>query len=124
MSLDALELRGVRESICKQVGDSLGIVHRYCDPSRKEQRARGIVVEDDIRVRGWFANRDPQEIQEAVGASSARRRQYWFEQLLELDSWPVLFANHTEPFRALVQQNGIAVTVLFPNWAPNSSNVP
>ena len=121
MSLDALQLRGVSESICKQVADALGISHRYCDPSLEEQRARGIVVEDDIRLRGFFSGQDPQQVEAEVRASSARRRQYWLEQLLELDSWPLVFvcgADHVEPFHALLQDSGILVRVLFTRWVP------
>jgi hypothetical protein len=37
MSLDALHLCGAHRSVCQEVADSLGIAHRYCDPSIEEQ---------------------------------------------------------------------------------------
>lgn len=42
MSLEALNLFGASTSVCKQVADAMRIPHRYCDPSRNEQRSLGI----------------------------------------------------------------------------------
>lgn len=122
MSLDALQRHGAHESVCKQVAEALGIAHRYCDPSTKEQEALGVAEGDSIRMSGYFANRSQEEIEAAVRASDAIRERCWLECLLELDSWPVLFvcgANHTEPFRELLRANAIAVHVLFAKWEPN-----
>lgn len=124
MSPEGLEQRGFHESICKQVADALRIAHRYCDPSSEERRALGIVEEDDIRMSGFFANRDQREIEAEVRASHAIRERCWLECLLKLDSWPVLFvcgANHIESFRALLEANGIVVRVLFTKWKPNGA---
>lgn len=124
MSLDALERHGARESVCKQVAGTLGIPHRYCDPSIEEQQALGVAEEGDIRMSGYFANRSREEIDAAVRTSDAIRERYWLEHLLNLDSWPVLFvcgANHTEPFRELLQAHGIEVRVLFAKWEPKES---
>jgi len=122
MSIEALERHGVHQSICKQVADALRLAHRYCDPSSQERKALGVVEDDDIRMAGFFAGRDPQEVEADVRASYAIRERCWLEHLLQLDTWPVLFvcgANHAEPFQALLQANGIVVHVLFTNWAPH-----
>lgn len=122
-SVDANERKGVQQSVCKEIADALGIAHRYCDPSAKERKALGILIDEaDIQLGGFFSGRDPQEVEAEVRDSHARRRRYWLERLFELDVWPLLFvcgANHTEPFRELLQANGIAVRVLFAKWEPN-----
>lgn len=121
-SRDLLERKGVSESVCKRVADSLGIAHRYCDPSTMERKALGVVDEEDIRMSGFFAKWDQQRTDAAVRASHAIRERRWLDQVLELDSWPLLFicgAHHTNPFRALLEANGLAVRVLYTNWTPN-----
>ncbi len=121
-SRDFLARKGVSGSVCKHVADSLGIAHRYCDPSTMERKALGIVDEEDIRMSGFFGNWDQQRTDATVRASHAIRERRWLDQILELDSWPLLFicgANHTEPFRALLEANGLAVRVLYTNWTPN-----
>jgi len=120
MSVEALERYGVPQSICQQVAETLHLAHRYCDPSTPERKALGVVEDDDIRMAGFFANRDPQQVEADVRASYAIRERYWLAHLLQLDTWPVLFicgANHTEAFRALLQANDIVGHVLFTKWA-------
>ena len=96
MSLDVLHKYGATESSCKQVADSIGIPHLYCDPSYKEQKKLG------IKQPG--RERDP--------VADAIREDYWLEHILKQNSWPVLFicgADHTESFRDLLQANDIVV---------------
>ena len=122
MNPEGLALHGADDSVCRQVAHALGISHRYCDPSRQERQALGIVEDDDIRMSGFFAARDPQAIEDDVRASFARREGRWFDCVMELDTWPLLFvcgANHAEPFRQRLQTFGVDARVLFENWAPN-----
>ncbi len=122
MSFEALERHGVHQSVCQQVADALRIPHRFCDPSSQERRDLGIIEDDDIRLRGFFADQDQQEVEAKVRASYGIRERRWLEYLLELDSWPVMFvcgADHVEPFRALLKANDVAAHVLFTNWEPN-----
>ncbi len=119
MSVEALEQHGVHQSICQQVADTLHLAHQYCDPSSQEREALGVVGDGDIKMKGFFANWDPQQVEAAIRKSYAIRERYWLEHLLQLDTWPVLFicgANHTAAFRALLQANGIVVHVLFTRW--------
>jgi hypothetical protein len=121
MSVEALEQHGVHQSICHQVADTLHLGHRYCDPSSQEREALGVVGESDIKMQGFFANWEPQQVEAAIRKSYALRECYWLDQLLQLDTWPALFicgANHTEAFRALLQANGMVVRVLFTRWIP------
>ncbi len=120
MSLEGLH--GAADSVSRQVACTLGISHRYCDPSSEERRTLGIVEEVDIRMSGFFSERDPQEIENDVRASFARREGRWFDCVMELDTWPLLFvcgANHAEPFRQRLRTLGIDACVLFENWAPH-----
>jgi hypothetical protein len=122
MSVEALDLHGVHQSVCKQLADILHIAHRYCDPGTEERKALGIIDDDTIRMAGFLANRDPQQVEADVRASYAIREGRWLEHSLALDAWPVLFvcgANHTESFRALLLNDGIIVHVLFRKWVPD-----
>jgi hypothetical protein len=120
MSVDGL--CGAEQSVCKQVGDSLCIAHRYCDPSIEEQKRLGIAHPGKSDPSAFSAVRDPREIDPEVSAADTIRERCWLEHILKLDSWPVLFVcgvPHIEPFRALLEANNIIVHVLCPNWVPN-----
>jgi hypothetical protein len=122
MSPEGLALRGADDSVCRQVAHVLGVAHRYCDPSSEERKALGIGEEDDIRMRGFFSGRDPREIENDVRASYALRESRWFDCVMELDTWPLLFvcgANHAEPFCRRLQTFGIEAGVLVESWAPH-----
>jgi hypothetical protein len=115
-------LHGAADSVCRQVSHVLGIAHRYCDPSSQERRALGIAEDDTIRMAGNLSGRDQRAIEDDVRASFARREGRWFDCVMELDTWPLLFVcgvNHAEPFRQRLQAFGIEARVLFENWAPN-----
>jgi hypothetical protein len=123
MCVDGLKPFDVHESVCKQVATALHLAHRYCNPSIQEHRNRGIIIdEEQFRWEGVIANKLPQQIEDEIRASHKIREYYWLAQLLELDTWPVLFvcgADHTEPFRVLLEANGVVVHVLFTKWVPN-----
>ncbi len=123
MCIDGLKPYDVDESVCKQVADDLHLAHRYCNPSIQEHKERGIIInEEKFRFDGVVANKPQQQIEVEIRASHEIRECYWLKQLIKLDTWPVLFvcgADHTEPFRALLQANGIVVHVLCTNWAPH-----
>jgi hypothetical protein len=122
MSLEGLALHKADDSVCKQVARTLGIPHRFCDPSSQERKALGIAEDDDIRMSGFFAGRDQQAIECYVRASYSLRERSWLGQLIELDAWPLLFvcgAYHAESFCARLQAEAIDVRLLFTNWSPN-----
>jgi hypothetical protein len=123
MCVDGLKPFGFHESVCKQVADALHLAHRYCNPSIQEHKDRGIIIDEvTFRHEGAVANKSPQQIEDEIRASHEIRECYWLKQLRKLESWPVLFvcgADHTEPFRALLQADGIVVHVLCTNWTPH-----
>ena len=122
MSTEGLAVHGAHESVGKQVADALELPHRYCDPSSEEREALGVIEDDDIRMSGFFADRDAREVEAAVKASHTIREGRWLEHLLELNTWPVLFirgANHTEAFRERLEANSIDAHVLFEKWTLN-----
>jgi hypothetical protein len=117
MSLDGLF--GAKQSVCNQVADSLRLTHRYCDPSIEEQKALGIAHPGKTNPSAFSAVPDPHEVDPEVEVANEIRRRCWFQHIVELDSWPVLFvcgAHHVEPFRELLRANSIVVHVLCPRW--------
>ena len=124
MSLDALRLCGAHHSVCQEVTDSLGIAHRYCDPSIQEQNQLGIANPGKSDHSSFSPVRDPHHIDPEVAAADVIRERRWFQHIIEADSWPVLFvcgAHHVGSFRALLQSSGIVSDVLFSNWTPNQA---
>ena len=119
MSLDALRRFGAHESVCKRVGDSLGLTHRYCDPSIEEQKMLGIANPGRVGASGFSPV--AHEVDPGVQRENAIRRRYWLERIIELNAWPMLFvcgAVHTESFRELLHASNIVGNVLCGNWAP------
>jgi hypothetical protein len=122
MSLDALRRLGAHSSVCREVADSLGIAHRYCDPSIEELKQLGIANPCKFDSSSFSLFPDPRAIDPEIVEANAIRRKCWLQRISEADSWPVLFvcgANHVTPFRVLLQDNGVVVDVLFPVWPPN-----
>jgi len=105
------------------VADALDLAHKYCNPSRQEYQTLGFIPnEDRYRFEGRLANKSPQQIEDEIRINHEARERYCFKKLLELDTWPILFvcgADHTEPFCALFQVDGIVVHVLFTKWVPD-----
>jgi hypothetical protein len=103
MSLCALRKRRVRgDSLPCCLAAELGLPHRYCDPDAKTQEARG-------------------------GMSDEQRQQYWIEELIIFDTFPVLFivgAKHTESFNGLLIDSGFQPFVVESNWEPSSTPSP
>lgn len=122
MSIEGLSDHGAHDSVGRQVADALRLPHRYCDPSREERKALGVVEEDDIHMSAFMAGRDAQQVEAAIRASHAIREERWLQHVFALDTWPVLFicgANHTEAFRDRLEKNSIDTHVLFKKWTPN-----
>jgi hypothetical protein len=92
----------------------------YCR-DHQERKALGVVEDDVIRLDGFFAGRDAQDVENDVRASYALRERSWLEHLLGLDASPVLFvcgANHAESFRDRLCANGIEAHLLIRKWVP------
>lgn len=92
MSSDALEEVSCSASIPMRVARFLGVLHLFCDPSRAERARLGILQESDIRAQGFLKNWSEEEIQQRIIESDAKRERYWFDQLRDLDQWPILYS--------------------------------
>lgn len=116
-------LRGAATSVGEDVAAALRIAHCYCDPNSAERAALAIVEADDIRMSGFFAGRDEATTEAEVAASYEKREREWLRRLRAVDTWPVLFvcgADHVHTFRQLLEQDGLAVQVLFEKWVPTT----
>ena len=96
MSIEGLQIDGARESTCKEVADSCGVKHVYCDPDRKERELLGILNDED-REREWLTRLRKRNIRPAL---------------------LICGAQHVDSFAKLMRQHGVLVTVLFGEW-PN-----
>ena len=124
MSLDALSRSGATTSVCKLVADSLGIEHRYCDPSIEEQKELGIANPGKVSPAAFSATCNYSEPDPEVRMANAIREHQWLKHIIDLDLWPALFVcgnHHTASFQDLLQDKLITVHVLSPKcgWAPN-----
>jgi hypothetical protein len=121
LNADALEEKKCLASIAMSVAESLGLPHRFCDPSQSERSRLRIDQENDIRAQAFFSNWPEGEIDQRIAESHLIREKYWLEELQGLDEWPVVFvcgANHIASFTRLLQQAGIVAQVAVEDWSP------
>lgn len=74
MSPEGLRKAGASDSVCRQVAEALGILHRYCDPSCEERRALGIAKGDPVLESRLWADCEEREFAPEVRNSYDRRR--------------------------------------------------
>lgn len=120
---DALAEKRETSSVCRNISISRNIAHRYCDPNLDQRKALGILQENPIRIDGWLKGWSQKKIEQEVRASHSIRERYWSDQLAILDKWPVLFvcgAEHTKPFRSLLEQRGLSIRIAACDWEPSS----
>jgi hypothetical protein len=118
---EALAERDLTTSTLEPVALQLGLIHRYCDPTREERTARGILQENAIRLRGWPSKLPPTESEVAVllNESNIRRETYWIEQLEALNSWPAIFvcgAEHVSSLLTLMTEHGLYPVLVAADW--------
>lgn len=121
MSLEALTQKDASLSLCEQVANTRGIAHRYCDPNNEQRQALHTRQEGDIRFEAFYDEWDQDRLEREIRATHSRREQYWLNQLLDLDCWPVLFvcgAAHIEHFSGALRAYGLDVYVGAQDW-PN-----
>jgi hypothetical protein len=121
MSEEAVERRGAVGTVGKHCADGLCLAYRYCDPGTAKRAELGVRDENIIRSEGSIEGWPPERIEQEVRASHAIRETYWFEELLKLDVWPVLFtcgANHVEPLQSMLKLGGVVTVVASADWAP------
>lgn len=101
LSVEDLQGRDLKGSICDDVALELGIEHRYCNPSRATQASLAIP-----QGREGFAARES----------------YWLGQLIDLGCWPCVFvcgAGHVARFKQVLSANGLVPLVARRDWVPN-----
>ena len=123
-SLDSLSRSSAATSVCKQVADSLGIEHRYIDPSIEEQKALGIAHPGKMSLAAFSPACDYYEPDPEIREADAIRERRWLKQIVALNLWPTLFvcgAHHIGSFQSLLQTRDITVQVLSPKcgWRPS-----
>ncbi len=124
MSQAFLEECGVSESIAYSVAAEMKLEHQLSDPPPELRTQLGIRTENDIRAHGFLNNWNQQQIETEIRKSHDIRERYWLDQVLSLNTWPLLFvcgAIHSEPFSALLRDRKFEVIVPFSDWEPNPS---
>lgn len=126
MSVEALEEDGLEESVASKICNELGYKHQYSDPTNKKRFELGIRQDADIRAEHIIDGSTEAEIEADVAvrgraASDKIREQYWWTQISELDTWPLLFicgADHFESFASLIRCNDMEVFEAAGDWEP------
>jgi len=100
MSLCALRRQWVHgDSFPCELAKKIGLPHRYCDPDQETQDALNITRSDSLK-----------------------REQYWINELITFNIFPVLFilgATHVESFNSLLIQSVFQPFVVERNWQPD-----
>jgi len=82
-----------------ELAKKIGLPHRYCDPDQETQDALNITRSDSLK-----------------------REQYWINELITFNIFPVLFilgATHVESFNSLLIQSVFQPFVVERNWQPD-----
>ncbi len=115
----ALKEARIAESTVQVFALELGLKHRHCDPDGKTRNELGIHQENDIIVSQYPNELSEKTIQQQVQESLRARERYWLLQLLEFNTWPVLFicgANHSLPFLNLLGQEDFDAVLIAEDW--------
>lgn len=116
----ALEEACIAESTVQAIARDLGLRHRHCDPDGKTRHALDIRQENYIRIMSKIPNELPEaDIQQQVWESMRARERYWLSQLLEFNTWPVLFicgADHSLPFLDLLGKEDLDAVLVSKDW--------
>jgi hypothetical protein len=122
MSQGALANWNVTCSLCHGLATATGVPHRYCDLDEAQRRDAGVRHVNCIKADGFVNDWSPEKIEQECRASHSIRERHWMTELLDLNSWPVLFVcggEHVLAFQQLLQENGLSAEIAAPDWAPN-----
>lgn len=126
MSFEALQEKGLEESVPEQLGSELSLKHQFSDPTQEERWNLGIRQDNDIRAEhfndGWSQEQIEGDVRARGKVVSDRiRERYWWNRIRELDTWPLLFicgADHYSSFSALLTRQGVKVIESYRDWEP------
>jgi len=132
MSYSALNDYDRTESIPKIFSRGYGLKHKYCDPEREEQERIGIKRSgfysqakkfSEILQSEEIKNLTQEEADELEWKEDLKREPSWLCNILELNSWPLLFIcgpKHVESFSGLLIASTFDVKIINSNWDPKS----
>lgn len=121
--------------VAKNVCENLCITHKIIDPNPAKYKELGITpIHHIMNAIMWKYNlkrfsfdgsgMPPEALDEfnlrLRKEHSSIREKVWLEEILALDTWPVLVvcgANHFEYFSSLLLENGISVNEDVSNWS-------
>lgn len=118
-NIAALAESNIVESTVKATARALGLKHRYCDPDKKKRVDLGILQENEIRVSAFPNWLSEAEVQQRFEESMRAREAYWLSELIDFNSWPVLFvcgANHALSFLDLLRAHAFDGVIVSQDW--------
>ena len=118
-NIAALVEANASQSTIEVIARKLRLKHRYCDPDMKVRAKLGILQENQIRISAFPEQISEAEVQRRLEESLRAREVYWLSELVEFNSWPVLFvcgANHSLPFLNLLQRKDFNAELLARDW--------
>jgi hypothetical protein len=121
MSVEGLMQKCASESVCKTISNTLSIAH-YCDMDNEQRKARSVIGVLDIEYEAYRNDWSCEKLAREIRTSHDIRERYWLGELLDLNTWPVIFvcgADHVEPFRTLLETNGLHVDIVARDWPLN-----
>jgi hypothetical protein len=119
MSLDALNIKQLSESIPASIAKRLKLPHLYCDPPVSEQLSLGIADENAIRAILGSRQTAPEEIQRFVELERRKREPVWLKNIEANAIWPVMFifgSWHSQSFAELLSDHGHSYAFIHSAW--------
>ena len=115
----ALAEADITQSTIERIAHELGLQHRYCDPDMKTRVKLGMLQENQIRISVFPEELAEAEVQRRLEKSIRAREAYWLSELIEFNTWPVLFicgASHSVPFLDLLTVRGFDADLIAEDW--------
>ncbi len=104
----------IKQSFVREIALKLGIHHKYCNATRKEEEALGVK-----QYLGQKKGESSSDFDQRAWENEKLREYAWLKKVIELNIWPLLFvcgSLHVVSFSKLLLENGIEVKVLSSNW--------
>lgn len=118
-SVAALAEADITQSTIELIAHELWLRHRYCDPDMKTRAKLGMPQENQIRISAFPEKLAEAEVQRRLAESMRAREAYWLSELIEFNTWPVLFvcgAEHSLPFLDLLKARGFSAALVAEDW--------
>ncbi len=119
-NLEALEEKGVTESVLQSISNETGLRHIFTEASLSYRNTNGMEQDNGIRASAFLEGISEEETEYRIQAAYRARERHWLNLINNENTWPVLHicgANHSAMFFQLIIDEGIDAFLLHKDWS-------